>query len=45
MTEDGVEEMQTQMDAEAEQNTEMDAALADPADGTNGVDGQQGPPQ
>ena len=44
MTEDEIDQMQGQMDTEADQSTEMDAALADPADGTNGIDGEKGPP-
>ena len=43
-TEDDIQQMQAEMDVEAEQQTEMDAALPEPEDGTNAIDGQQGPP-
>ena len=43
-TEDDIEQMQAEMDPEAAVQTEMDAALPEPEDGTNAIDGQQGPP-
>ena len=44
-TDEGIEAMQAEMDAEAQAQTEMDAALGDPQDGNNGIDGQSGPPE
>ena len=44
MTQPQIDEMAKQIQKEIEAETEMNAALADPADGTNNIDGTQGPP-
>jgi polyhydroxyalkanoate synthesis regulator phasin len=45
MSDDEILELDKAVEADHDQNTEMDAALADPDLGANNVDGKQGPPQ
>ena len=44
MSDDEINQMDDQISSETETDTEMDAALADPADGNNNIDGTKGPP-
>jgi hypothetical protein len=44
MTQPEIDEMAKQVKSEMEAETEMNAALAPPEDGTNGIDGTKGPP-
>ena len=44
MADDEINRMADEMKIENDAKTEMDAALADPADGSNNIDGTKGPP-
>ena len=44
MSDEEINQMDDQISSETETDTEMDAALADPADGNNNIDGTKGPP-